>query len=260
MPSSAYRPARELAQAMIQIYREHFIPEYVAHFEKAGFSKLSLVQDPSKLFQMVLLAFYDRRPFTRVARGWEPIWGIRASSESLPAVLREAGLFDLKAVLGLNVAAVSGRLQGKRFFNYRIDTDGAHTVYAKTFTEAGHVVTETLHKRIVGASTERDVKAVFDLFDSVHGIGLTIASKLVKYTLREIGVGSVPPSGFARVVEPLLNEYHNAKLAKELELRHGPGTVKRLFKELCELGDPYAIDVLYYVSRDRPDLRTLLLG
>ena len=250
----------DLASKLVEVYQGRKIPAYVYHSERAGFTRTILQEDPESLFRMIVIAAYDRQPFTRVARGWEPIWGIQAGGESLPQLLIKAGVFDLAVVLGLKEQDIQRRLAEVRFYHYRMDTDGAHTRYARTFKEAAVSVNGGLHRALVESVDEWGALTVFRGFDDIHGIGPTIASKLVMYTLREIGVGKVPPSAFVRVVEPILGEYHNARMAQKLERKFGPNCLELLFEELKALGDPFAIDALYYVDRDEPQLEAYLLG
>lgn len=104
------------------------------------------------------------------------------------------------------------------------------------------------------------VKITHRLLDTVHGIGPTIASKVVKYTLREIRLSSVNPHELYPAVKQILTEYHNARLAQELANKRGqPNIVEQIFEALVELGDPFAIDALYYVDRDEPVLKESLM-
>jgi len=257
--SSSPLPARSLARKLIEIYQDRKIPVYTDYSRRAGFTKDALEEDPACLFRLIIVAAYDRQPFTRAARGWEPIWGLRASGDSLPQILKELGVFDLRFVLAVEEEEIQRLLANARFYGYRLDTDGAFTHYGRTIRDAANSVTRGLHGRLLKAEDRRDAQAIFRDFDAVHGIGPTIASKLVMYTLREIGVGKVRPRDFDSVVEPLLDEYHNARMAKELQRRFGAGCLRQLFEELKVLGDPFAIDALYYVDRDEPQLRLYLL-
>jgi hypothetical protein len=258
VPGSPF-PAKSFAKKLVEIYQDRKIPAYSHHSRRAGFTKEALEVDPTCLFRLIVIAAYDRQPFTRIARGWEPIWGLRTEGDSLPRVLTELGVFELGTVLSLTEEEIHQRLAKGRFYGYRLDTDGAFTRYARTLGDAAKLVTSGLHKRLLEANDERDAQTVFHDFDTIHGIGPTIASKLVMYTLREIGVGSVPPCDFTTVVEPIIEEYHNAKMAKKLRREFGPTCLRQLYEELRALGDPFAIDALYYVDRDEPRLQAYLL-
>jgi hypothetical protein len=258
VPSLSF-PARSFARKLIEVYQDKKIPLYSHHFSRAGFTREALEADPTCLFQLIVIAAYDRQPFTRVTRGWEPIWGLRTEGDSLPRILTELGVFELERMSGLAEEDIHQRLAQGRFYRYRLDTDGAFTRYAQTLIDAAKLVTSGLHRRLLAATDERDALTIFRDFDTIHGIGPTIASKLVMYTLREIGVGNVQPRDFTAVVEPIIEEYHNARMAKKLRGKYGPTCLRQLYEELSALGDPFAIDALYYVDRDAPELQGYLL-
>jgi len=255
--------AKELATKLIGIYNEHMIPRYAelnrTHSE--GFTQERMRGNPDSLLRMIILAAYDRRPFTMIARGWEAIWGVADAGPSLPVILRSAGVFDLDAVRRLSSEEIERRLGGCFFFGYRLHSDGAYTRYARTFKDAADIVSGGLFTQIESARTASDVKAIHRMLDSIHGIGPTIASKLVKYTLRELHLSNIDARELYPAVMPILAEYHNARLTQELSNIYGqPDIVEPVFEALKELGDPFAIDALYYVDRDEPGLRGFLLG
>jgi hypothetical protein len=260
---TACENVRGLAFKLIRIYTEHKLPRAAEMNRKypEGFTKEKLQDNPDALYQMIILAAYDRQPFTRVARGWEPIWGLVNSGPSLPTILRAEGLFDTHSVLALSLDEIHSRLAPCRFFRYRLDSDGANTRYCRVFRDAAIlVVNHNLRSLVMSARTAEDVKNLHRLLDSIHGIGPTIASKLVMYTLREIGFGDINPKELHPAVAPILAEYHNARLANELRKSYGQHIVEQLFEALRDLGDPFAIDALYYVDRDEPQLKKLLLS
>jgi hypothetical protein len=82
--------AREIAEKLIEIYMKRKLP-YYANINAAspeGFTKERIQSDPeNSLFQMIILAAYDRQPFTYWAEGFEPIWGLEISKQSLPGIL-----------------------------------------------------------------------------------------------------------------------------------------------------------------------------
>ena len=77
--------------------------------------------------------------------------------------------------------------------------------------------------------------------------------------MREIKIGIVQPKHFDLIEEDLLGEYHNNKFAKEIELKHGHGFIEEVIKNLKKTGDPLAIDALYFIDRDFPQLKKELL-
>ena len=69
--------AELLADKLIRTYQGEQIATMVDGFTSAGFTKTAFEQDPAQLFQMLVIAAYDRRPFTGAAGGFEVIWGMR---------------------------------------------------------------------------------------------------------------------------------------------------------------------------------------
>jgi hypothetical protein len=254
--------AAEIARRLINIYVEHKLPRAAEMNRKypEGFTPEKLRDDANALYRMIILAAYDRQPFTRIARGWEPIWGVVDSGPSLPALLRAKELYSLN-VLSLTPEQISERLAECRFFGYKLDTDGANTRYCKTLKDGASLVNErNLKSTILSARSAEDVQKLHRFFDGVHGIGPTIASKLVMYTLREIGMGSISPRELYPAVRPILAEYHNARLSEELKAKYGQPIIDQVFEALVKLCDPFAIDALYYIDRDEPDLKNWLLA
>jgi hypothetical protein len=249
--------ALAIAQSLVQIYTRCKLPRYAECFYKPlGYRKSEMEKDPNKIYTMILIAAYDRQPFTRVARGWERIWGTTNEKESLRVILDDLGLLKLGNACKLPLNVIHDLLCKQKFLGYRIDTDGAFTNYAQTIKDISKAVGKYhLLDLMIKATNPQDVKNIFNLLDDIHGIGPTISAKIVMYTLREIGIGHIWPCYLNPAVEPILNEYHNAKLAGELRQKLGEGIISQIYENLKRLGDPFAIDALYYVDRDEPSLR-----
>ena len=248
--------AKRFSTKLIEIYNNKKIPIYIEHFKKAGFTKESLTSDNSKIFQMIILAAYDQQPFTRAARGWEPIWF------ELPAILTKLELYSLKGIKDSNTTDIENKLRNTTFYNYHLDSKGtAGTSYAETFIDTLSICEDySILKSILTASSSNDVRAIQELIaKKVKNIGKMIASKIIMYTMREIKIGIAQPKHFDLIVEDLLGEYHNNKFAKEIELKHGNGFIEEVIKNLKKTGDPLAIDALYFVDRDLPQLKKELL-
>ena len=254
--------AELLAKELVKIYTQRKLPHYARlnAVSAEGFNEERIKRDPgNSLFQMIILAAYDRMPFTRWAGGFEPIWGLVKPKQSLPDILRTAQLFTLSSVLDLEEGAIDGILTGCFFYGHHLASYG-EIRYATTFKKAADLVSSLLSD-IRSARTATDVKRFHSNLDSIPGIGETIASKLVMYTFRELPYfgSSIHPGELYPAVKPILKEYHNANLAGELKNHYGNDIVEEIFKELKGLGDPFAIDALYYVDRDEPGLKTCLL-
>jgi len=213
--------ARKLAEKLVKIYTERKLPHYAKlnAGSPEGFTKARIERAPdNSLFQIVILATYDRMPFTRWAGGFEPIWGLAISEESLPSMLRAAGLFELDSVLKLTEEAIDLRLARCSFYKHHLASCDK-TRYSKTFIKAANSVSSLLSDMRL-AKTATDVKALhMKLYKEIPGIGQTIASKLVMYILRELPYfgSSVHPRELHPAVKPILKEYHASNFARELK-------------------------------------------
>ncbi len=248
--------AKKFAEKLIDIYNNKKIPIYIEHFKKAGFTRESLTSDNNKIFQMIILAAYDQQPFTRAARGWEPIWF------ELPTILTKLGLYSLKGIKDSNITDIENKLRNTTFYNYHLDSKGTTgTSYAETFIDTLSLCEDYgILKSILTASSSNDVRDIQELVaKKVKNIGKMIASKIIMYTMREIKIGMAQPKHFDLIVENLLGEYHNNKFAREIELKHRIGFIEEVIKNLKKIGDPLAIDALYFVDRDLPQLKKELL-
>ena len=205
---------------------------------------------------MIILAAYDQQPFTRAARGWEPIWF------ELPTILTKLGLYSLKGIKDSNITDIENKLRNTTFYNYPLDSKGTTgTSYAETFIDTLSLCEDcNILKSILTASSSNDVKDIQELVaKKVKNIGKMIASKIIMYAMREIKIGITQPKHFDLIVEDLLGEYHNNKFAREIELKHRIGFIEEVIKNLKKTGDPLAIDALYFVDRDFPQLKEELL-
>lgn len=248
---------KKFADTLIDIYNNKKVPKYNKNFEKAGFTKESMIQDKNKIFQMIILAAYDQQPFTRAARGWEPIWF------ELPELLSKLRLFTIRQVNEKSIVEIEDQLSKAVFYNYHINNKGnINTSYSYTFKDTAKVCQEfKLIKKMLNASSSYDVKQIQQIISgNIKNIGLMIASKIIMYTLREIGIGKARPEHFDLIFYDLLGEYHNNKFIKEIESKYSSGFIDQVIKELINLGDPLSIDALYYVDRDEPKLKDLLLS
>jgi len=248
--------AKEFAKKLIDIYNNRKIPSYIEHFKKAGFTNESLISDKNKIFQLIILASYDQQPFTRIARGWEPIWF------ELPKILEKLSLFSLKDVKKYELPEIENKLKSTTFYNYHLDSKGTPgTSYENTFMDTLNICEDyNILQIILNASSSREVKNIqMFIYKNIRNIGPMIASKIIMYTMREIKIGKAKKEHFDLISESLLGEYHNNKFITEIEKRYGQGYIEKVIKSLKELGDPLAIDALYFVDRDEPQLKKNLL-
>lgn len=242
--------AERIVEKLIAVYREQTVPEMVREFEGWGFPAHALRDQWELLYVFLVLAAYDRQPYTR-AGGYERIWADEPGS--LRRVLGDKGLLDPHEITAAKVEAIEPALADARYGGLSLQTDrGAGstqgTLYARTLKEVGTAVLG-LHSRVLNAKSGADAEVLFRLFDDIHGIGPTIASKLCKYLLRELRLGDVPPSQLARCAQPILGEYHNSDGYRKLALSFGEGTMGEVLESLAQSADPYAIDAIFFINR-----------
>jgi hypothetical protein len=254
--------ARMLAEKLIEIYVDGKLPHYASLnvASPEGFTEERIQNDPqNSLLQMILLSAYDRQPFTRWAGGFEQIWGLNPSKESLPGILRSAQLFTVAGILGLKEDTIDRILVGCSLYGHHL-ASYSNVKYARTFKEAVKEIGNLLSD-IRGARTAPDISALHRKLQSIHGIGATIASKLIMYTLRETPYfgSSIHPRELYPAVKPIMGEYHVENIAKVLKERYGQTIIDDILEQLKELGDPFAIDALFYIDREVPKLSECLL-
>ena len=251
-PRQVALAAELLADKLISTYRDQQIPAMVEGFAAAGFTRAGLQDDPVKLFQMLVIAAYDRRPFTAAAGGFEMVWGIKQRDGAIPAALTALSLFAPERVQSLSQHEVLRRLESRPWRGLSLATDGENVQFARTLSDAAKLVADGLHGQLLNARTGGDARDLYNSFTSVHGIGDTIGAKLVKYLLREIGVGEVPPEAFPLgVVWPITSEYHVGAAIGLLSARLDGTLVPLTIACLAERGDSYAIDGLFYLNRHK---------
>ena len=249
-PCQVALAAELLADKLISTYRDQQIPAMVEGFAAAGFTRAGLQDDPVKLFQMLVIAAYDRRPFTAAAGGFEMVWGIKQRDGAIPAALTALSLFAPERVQSLSQHEVLRRLESRPWRGLSLATDGENVQFARTLSDAAKLVADGLHGQLLNARTGGDARDLYNGFTSVHGIGDTIGAKLVKYLLREIGVGTVLPEAFPLgVVWPITSEYHVDAAIATLSARLGSTLVPLTMGLLMSRGEPFAIDALFYLNR-----------
>lgn len=244
--------AELLADKLIPTYRDEQIPAMVEGFASAGFTKTALERDPAKLFQMLVVAAYDRRPFTGAAGGFEMVWGIRPRARSIPQALQALSLFTPEDVRRLDRDAIHHRLDSQPYFGLSLATDGKNVRFARTLLDLVQLVESGFHSQVRKANTAEDVREIYKALTDVHGIGGTIGAKLVKYLLREIGIGRVPAGAFPlAVVWPITSEYHVNAATKRLNSHLDSTLVPLTMGVLLSREEPFAIDALFYLHRHR---------
>lgn len=244
--------AELLADELLRVYQSEQVPAMVESFASAGFTRTALQQDPVRLFQMLVTAAYDRRPFTPAAGGSEVIWGMGRRTESIPRALESLSLFTPVGVRSLSEETIHRQLDGQIFFGRSLASDGDSVRFARTLLDLARLIERDLHAQMLRAQTAQDVQSLYNTLIGVHGIGDTIGAKLIKYLLREIGAGRVPTSDFPlMVVWPIADEYHANEAVEHLSVKLDRSLVPLAIGLLLKRGEPFAIDALFYLHRHR---------
>ena len=157
--------AELLADKLIRTYQGEQIDAMVDGFASAGFTKTALEQDPAKLFQMLVIAAYDRRPFAGAAGGFEVIWGIRPGAQSIPQALQALSLFTLEEARHLGQDAIHRRLDGQRYCGLPLATDGEYVRFARTLLNLVQLVEGGFHSQVLKSCSTEDVQEVYANFD-----------------------------------------------------------------------------------------------
>jgi hypothetical protein len=183
--------AELLADKLIRTYQDEQIPAMVEGFASAGFTQTTLRRDPVRLFQMLVIAAYDRWPFTPAAGGFEEIWGMCPGARSIPQALKALSLFTPQEVRRLGSDAISSLLDSQPYCGRSLATDGGSVYFARTLLDLTQLIETGFHGQVLEAGTAEDVQTIYRRLTDVHGIGDTIEAELVKYLLREIGIGVI---------------------------------------------------------------------
>ena len=242
--------AEELARLLIETYHSKHLPQMVDNFATAGFTKEKLSKDLKCIFLMIIVAAYDRRPFTGAAGGYEYIWGINNKQRSLPTRFTNIGLSEPSKIINTSSETIRDILAGEKIAEYSLLSHD-NIDYSRTIYDAA-ITSEDLLDMVLKSKIPKDVVKIYNSLMSIHGIGETIASKLVKYLLREIAIGKIESGVFPlSVVWPITNEYHNEKSILKLK-KLGSDVVPLTMGVLLHEQEPFAIDSLFYLNRHEP--------
>jgi hypothetical protein len=241
----------QLGAALVRFYRQEVIPDVVSEFESWGFEKARLRERDDDFFAFVTLASYDRQPFT-FKGGYEAVWS--EDPGTVRRLLESKRLLKHTRVLALSEDELRAILSSLVFGPWRLAYDrkrhgAGGTDYARTIRGIAEHTPE-LRELCNSAVSEWDVASLHYRFDSIHGIGPTIAAKLVKYLLRELQLAEVEPENFQRIVPHLLHEYQNSEMLKRLAPNSPQTLGRRLVAEVAKLGEPLAIDALFYADKN----------
>jgi hypothetical protein len=240
----------QIALALVRFYRGEVVPDVVSEFESWGFEKQALRDSDDDFFAFCALASYDRQPFT-FKGGYEQVWS--DDPGSVRRLLESKRLLKHARIAAMSEEDLRQTLRGLVFGPWRLSYDrkrpgAGGTDYSRTLRGLADLTAE-LRGLCTSAVSEWDVASLHYRFDSIHGIGPTIAAKLVKYLLREIQVADVAPENFSRIVPHLLHDFQGSELMKRLAPNSPQTLGRRLTAEVAKLGEPLAIDALFYADR-----------
>jgi len=241
----------QLAGALVRYYRQEVIPDAVSEFESWGFEKEALRERDDDFFAFVSLASYDRQPFT-FKGGSEAVWS--EDPGSVRRLLESKRLLKHTRVLALSEDELRALLSSLVFGPWRLSYDrkrhgAGGTDYARTIRGIAEHTPE-LRNLCVSAVSEWDVASLHYRFDSIHGIGPTIAAKLVKYLLRELRLADVETDNFQRIIPHLLQEFQSSAMLKRLAPNSPQTLGRRLIAEVAKMGEPLAIDAVFFVDKN----------
>ena len=241
----------ELSAALLRFHREEVIPDQISEFESWGFEKEDLRERDETLFEFTVLASYDRQPFT-FKGGSEAVWS--EDPGTVRRLLESRRILKLSTVKALSEEDLRSHLTGLVFGPWRLAHDrkkqgAGGTDYARTIREIAEHTNE-FRTLCVSAVSEWDVASLHYRFDDIHGIGPTIAAKLVKYLLREIQVANVEPENFSRIVPHLIQDFQNSTMLKQLSPNSPQTLGRRLQAEVAKLGEPLAIEALFHADKN----------
>ncbi len=250
-PAPSELDVPQLAAALVRFYRGEVIPDAVSEFESWGFEKDRLRERDDDFFAFVTLAAYDRQPFT-FKGGSEAVWS--EDPGSVRRLLETKRLLKHQRVLALSEDDLRALLSGLVFGPWRLAFDrkrhgAGGTDYARTIHGIAEHTSE-LRDLCATAVSEWDVASLHYRFDSIHGIGPTIAAKLVKILLRELQLAEVEPENFQRLVPHLLQEFQSSPMLRRMSPNSPQTLGRRLVAEVAKLGEPLAIDALFYADKN----------
>lgn len=221
----------------------------IDEFSLAGFTKNELLKDRVSLFRMIIIAAYDRTPYTRGSGGYENIWEIYDKGKGVPTLLASVGLWSINEVINTPPSEISSRLSQITLGGLAMDFDGEFTRFSKTLLDSASLIADPFWRELSEAKQPNEIDGIFLQFTGITGIGDTISAKLVKYLLREIAIGQALPKDFPMTVAwPLVQEYHARGAAAKLQSLN-PNLVPLTAGILLQKDDAFAIDALFFLQR-----------
>jgi hypothetical protein len=238
-----------LAKYMVDEFARLVGPEYTDYFERLGFTRANIL-DPSVLFKFMSIISYDMRPL-----GYQQVWGppnhaefdgnsIKQSLEKLRidyCSVREMDQDNLRDKLRDTAIIVRGE-------PFKMDST-AHIDHARGLKELASR-TENICELLRSLERTGNVQGLSECIDSVHGFGEALTSKTILFIVRCFGIGFslVRPQDLKPIAKGILTELRMAQRINRL--RRLSVNIDLLMEHLTELGDPYAIELLYLLDTE----------
>jgi hypothetical protein len=246
-PKFQKRTPDEIASFLIRKFRNEKVKYVVKEFATWGFTKETLLESKDVLFRFLVLVSFDRRPYSP----YELVWDIN-NSASVFSTLKRNGLLELNKVKSLKEEELNEILETLTVKNLHLNylDLGKKIKTAKTMKEISSKI-EQMEFQLNNISSAYDVMKLHQTFDDITGIGPTIASKFIMYTIRCMGIGNVNPSQLDLIAQHLRNEWRNSKWVKQLQEM---GILEDVHQKLKE--DPFSFDYFwdldrYYCSQEK---------
>jgi len=248
-PRLVNRSPEQIASFLIRKFQNEKVKYIVEEFATWGFTRETLLKNKDVLFQFLVLVSFDRRPYSP----YELVWDVN-NSTSVFSTLKRSGLLELNRVKSLREEELNRILKNLTVKNLHLSyldlTKRIKT--AKTMKEISSKI-EQVAFQLNNMNSFYDVMRLHQMLDDIHGIGPTIASKFIMYTIRCMGIGNIDPSNLDLVVKHLQNGWRNSKWVKQLE---EIGILEDVYQKLKE--DPFSFDYFwdldrYYCSQEKCD-------
>jgi hypothetical protein len=246
-PRLINRSPEQIASFLIRKFQNEKVKYTVDEFARWGFTKEALLKSKDVLFQFLVLVSFDRRPYSP----YELVWDVD-NPNSVFSTLRRSGLLELGRIKSVKEEELNEILKNLTVKNLHLNyLDLAKKIKtAKTMKEIALKI-EELAFQLNNIHSAYDAVRLNQMLDNVTGIGPTIASKFILYTIRCMGIGNVNPSQLDLIAQHLRNEWRNSKWVKQLE---EIGVLEDVYQKLRE--DPFSFDYFwdldrYYCSKEK---------
>ena len=191
-------------------------------------------------FQFLVLVSFDRIPYSP----YELVWDVN-DPNSVFSVLKRSGLLELDKVKSLSedeLNDILGTLKVKNLHLSYLDLFKKIKT-AKTMKDISSKIEQNAFQ-LNNINSASDVIKLHKMIDDISGIGPTIASKFIMYTIRCMGIGNVNPSQLGVLARHLKNEWRNSKWIRQLKEL---GIWEDVYQKLKE--DPFSLDYFWNLDR-----------